>query len=79
MSDELRTTENAGVLPGGELGMAARTLVEERIRGLGKAIGRNLAPVDLVVTQAPPQVRQHLFEEEWIVRIAERDRRTRAV
>jgi hypothetical protein len=63
VSDELRTTENAGVLPGGELGMAARTLVEERIRGLGKAIGRNLAPVDLVVKPANPQVRQHLFEE----------------
>jgi hypothetical protein len=51
------------VLPGGALGMAARTLVEERIRGLGKAIGRNLAPVDLVVKPANPQVRQHLFEE----------------
>lgn len=43
--------------------MAARTLVEERLRGLSKAIGRDLGPVDLVVKPAKPKVRQHLFEE----------------
>jgi hypothetical protein len=43
--------------------MAARTLVEERLRGLGKAVGRDLAPVDLILKPAAPNIRQHLFEE----------------
>ncbi len=50
-------------LPTGELGLAARTLVQERMRGIQKAVGRRLAPGDIVLRPATPEVRKHLFEE----------------
>lgn len=53
----------ASVLPQGEVGMAARILLEERLRGLRKSVDRDLGPVDLVVRPARPSVRRHLFEE----------------
>ncbi|WP_420633888.1 hypothetical protein [Candidatus Palauibacter sp.] len=43
--------------------LAGRTLVRERIRGMRKVIGRRLAPGDIVLRKAAPEVRQHLFEE----------------
>ena len=53
----------ASVLPGGEVGVAARILLEERLRGLRKSVDRDLGPVDLVVRPARPSVRRHLLEE----------------
>jgi hypothetical protein len=61
--DETHFTTGKADLPEGELGLAARTLIQERLRGLGKAIGRTLAAVDLVLRPATPEVRRHLFEE----------------
>ncbi|TFG63714.1 MAG: hypothetical protein E4H28_06055 [Gemmatimonadales bacterium] len=46
-----------------ELKLAARTLVEERIRALRKLVGRDLGPGDLVLRPTPPDARTHLFEE----------------
>ena len=50
-------------MPEGAFGLAARTLVQERIRGIRKALGRRLGPGDIVLRPATPEVRKHLFEE----------------
>ncbi len=63
MSDEEHFTTEVAEIPEGAIGMAARTLIQERLRGLGKALGRTLASVDLVLRPATPDVRRHLFEE----------------
>jgi hypothetical protein len=63
MGDEPTFTSARAELPTGSLGIAARTLVEERLRGLRKAVGRELAPVDIVIKPARANVRRHLFEE----------------
>lgn len=65
MNDETHLSRigEAAVVPEGHLGAAARTLVRERIRGIAKAIGRELAPVDIVLRPATPEVRRHLLEE----------------
>lgn len=63
MTDEPHFTARASELPTGTLGVAARTLVEERLRGIRKAIGREVAPNDIVLKPASPEVRRHLFEE----------------
>ncbi|MFQ5680059.1 MAG: hypothetical protein ACE5HP_11450 [Gemmatimonadota bacterium] len=60
-SAELRSVSCS--LPGGEVAVTARILLEERLRGLRKAVGRHLGPVDVVVRPAKPSVRRHLFEE----------------
>lgn len=54
---------SAASLPGGDLAVAARTLIEERLRGLRKSVDRDLGPIDVVVRPARPEVRRHLFEE----------------
>lgn len=46
-----------------ELDLAARTLVEERIRALRNLVGRELSPGDVVLRPTPPDARTHLFEE----------------
>ena len=43
--------------------LAGRTLIHERIRGMRKAVGRRLSPGDIVLNEARPDVRRHLFEE----------------
>ncbi len=63
MTDETGPTATRVESPDGELGLAARTLVRERIRGIGKALGRRLRPGDLILRPASPEVRRHLFEE----------------
>jgi hypothetical protein len=50
-------------LPEGELGVAARTLIEERLRGVRRSVDRDLAPVDIVLRPTKPESRTHLFEE----------------
>jgi len=46
-----------------ELELAARTLVEERIRALRMLVGRDLGPGDVVLRPTPTEARTHLFEE----------------
>lgn len=50
-------------LPGGEHRVAARTLLEERVRALSRSVDRDLAPEDLVVRPTDPDSRSYLFEE----------------
>ena len=50
-------------LPTGELDVAARTLIQERLRGVRKSVGRDLTPVDVVLNPSRPAERRHLFEE----------------
>lgn len=63
VNDETQAQSGAATMPEGELGLAAKTLVQERIRGIRKAVGRRLGPGDIVLRPASPEVRQHLFEE----------------
>ena len=49
-------------LPQGESRIAAKTLVQERIRGIQKAVGRRVGPGDIVLSRASPEVHKHLFE-----------------
>jgi len=63
VNDESNPPTTIAELPEGELGLAARTLVQERIRGIRKAVGRRLRPSDIVLRPAAPDVRKHLFEE----------------
>lgn len=50
-------------LPTGELAVAARTLVEERLRGVRRSAPREVAPVDVVLQATRESAREHLFEE----------------
>ena len=50
-------------LPTGELDVAARMLIQERLRGVRKSVGRDLTPVDIVLNPSRPAERRHLFEE----------------
>ena len=43
--------------------IAAETLVTERLRALRRALGRNVAPLDVIVRRTKPASRRHLFEE----------------
>jgi hypothetical protein len=45
------------------LRLAARTLVEERIRALRRILDRDLDPDDIVLRPTAPASRRHLFEE----------------
>lgn len=63
VNDETKPISTHATHPEGELGLAARTLVQERIRGIRKAVGRRMSPGDIVLHPAPPEVREHLFEE----------------
>jgi hypothetical protein len=45
------------------LDLAARTLVEERARSLGRLVRRRLALDDIVLRPTAPAARRHLFEE----------------
>ena len=46
-----------------ELDLAARTLVEERLRALRLILDRELDPDDIVLRPTAPASRRHLFEE----------------
>jgi len=48
---------------GRDLNLAARTLVEERVRSLRRRVNRDLEPEDLVLRPTSPAARRHLFEE----------------
>ncbi|MCG8469816.1 MAG: hypothetical protein MJB57_16685 [Gemmatimonadetes bacterium] len=63
MTEETHPTTAVAELPTGELALAAKTLVHERIRGIRKAVGRRLGPGDIVLRPSAPDVRKHLFEE----------------
>jgi hypothetical protein len=45
------------------LDLAARTLVEERVRSLRRLVQRELDPDDVVLRPTAPAARRHLFEE----------------
>jgi len=63
VNDETKPIQGTAEHPEGELGLAARILVQERIRGIRKAVGRRFAPGDIVLHPATADVRAHLFEE----------------
>lgn len=63
VNDETQPQIAVAEMPEGTLELAARTLVYERIRGIGKTVGRKLGPRDIVIRPASPDVRKHLFEE----------------
>ena len=63
MTNETRAQTHVFEMPKGEFALAAKTLVQERIRGIRKAVGRRLGPGDIVLRPATPEVRRHLFEE----------------
>ncbi len=63
VSGEPQSPSRELTLPKGQEAVAARTLLEERLRGLRRAVQRDLAPVDVVLRPATPAVRRHLFEE----------------
>jgi len=63
VNDEAYVQAAVAEHPSGELALAAKTLVHERIRGIRKAVGRRLGPGDIVLRPAAADVRQHLFEE----------------
>ncbi len=50
-------------MPTGGLALAARTLVSERVRGLGKFVQRRLDPGDLIIRPASDDTREHLFQQ----------------
>jgi len=63
VNDETHPIQGPAQLPEGELALAAKTLVRERVRGIRKAVGRRLTPGNIVLHPAAADVRQHLFEE----------------
>ncbi len=63
MSEQSEFPVGYDALPSGELGVAARTLIEERLRGVRKSVGRDLTPIDIVLNPSRPAARKHLFEE----------------
>lgn len=63
VNDETRPIQGTALHPEGDLGLAARILVQERIRGIRKSVDRRLAPGDIVIHPASADVRAHLFEE----------------
>lgn len=63
MSDEIQFEEVNSSLPTGEHGVAARTLIEERLRGVRRSMDRDLAPLDIVLNPTREGSRIHLFEE----------------
>ena len=46
-----------------EIDLAARTLVEERVRALRRMLSRELDPDDIILRPPAPASRRHLFEE----------------
>jgi hypothetical protein len=50
-------------LPDGERAVAARTLLEERMRSVRRTLDRELAPIDVVLRPTRPESRSYLFEE----------------
>lgn len=50
-------------MPTGERELAARTLVDERLRAIRRSLDRDVDPVNLVLQQTPPDSRSYLFEE----------------
>lgn len=63
MIEETRFQKNELSLPTGDHAVAARTLVEERLRGVRRSVQRELAPIDVVVRPTGEASREHLLEE----------------
>lgn len=63
MSQEPEPIGLEAELPTGELAVAARSLVRERLRGVRRAIERDVAPRDVVVTPTRSESRDHLLRE----------------
>jgi hypothetical protein len=63
MSKESEFPIGYAALPTGELDVAARMLIQERLRGVRKSVGRDLTPIDVVLNPSRPAERKHLFEE----------------
>ena len=63
MPHEAELQAKTGELPEGELALAARTLVEERLRSIRRGVARDVAPGDIVLKPSSPEARRHLFEE----------------
>ena len=63
VNDEKLSSTSLADISDPELALAAKTLVQERFRGIRKAVGRRLSPGDIVLRPAAPEVRQHLLEE----------------
>lgn len=63
MSQEPEPIGLEAELPRGELAVAARNLVQERLRGVRRAIDRDVAPRDVVVTPTRSESKDHLLRE----------------
>ncbi len=63
MNNETQARPAAAETPDRAHALAGRTLIQERIRGMKKVVGRRLSPGDIVLRKASPEVRRHLFEE----------------
>lgn len=63
MEDPAQVGQEEIALPEGERRVAARTLLEERLRSVSRTVDRDLAPEDLVVSTTEPSSRSYLFEE----------------
>ena len=63
VNNETQARSPAAEAPERAHALAGRILIQERIRGMRKVVGRRLAPGDLVLRRSPPEVRRHLFEE----------------
>ncbi|MDX1396742.1 MAG: hypothetical protein R3195_20345 [Gemmatimonadota bacterium] len=63
VNDQTKPIQGTAEHPTGELGLAARILVQERMRGIRKAVGRRLTPGDIVLHPSSADERAHLFEE----------------
>lgn len=63
VNNETQARPAAAETPDRAHALAGRTLIQERIRGMRKVVGRRLSPGDLILRKASPEVRRHLFEE----------------
>lgn len=63
MTDQSPLEQEEIGLPTGDKAVAARTLVEERLRGVQRSLDRDLTPLDVVIEPTRPDSRSYLFEE----------------
>ena len=63
MNNETQARTAAAESPERAHALAGRILIQERIRGMRKVVGRRLSPGDLVLRKSSREVRLHLFEE----------------
>ena len=63
VNDQTEPITGTAEHPAGELGLAAKVLVQERMRGIRKAVGRRLIPGDIIIHPSSADEREHLFTE----------------